>query len=75
MERRSSSNGFDSLFRPTAGRERAEGESPDEALEATGFPAAGTSLPEGGRRRLIQPSRSFPAVIRVVGVGVRAPTP
>jgi len=69
MERRSSSNGFDSLFRPTAGRERAEGESPDEALEATGFPAAGTSLPEGGRRRLIQPSRSFPAVIRVVGVG------
>ena len=28
-----------------------------------------TSTSDSGRRQLIQPSRSFPAVIRVVGVG------
>lgn len=69
MERRSSmkNSGLGSLFRATE-RRRQE----DAAKAALGQSAASfSSEPEvaPGRRQLIQPSRSFPAIIRVVGVG------
>lgn len=88
MERRSSSNGFDSLFRATAPKEAEERHTDDRPADTGGTNGAdgpgGSAGPGGpgsaggaseaavaetGRRRLIQPSRSFPAVIRVVGVG------
>ena len=73
MERRSSmrNSGFDSLFR---GVEARAGSS-DDARGEQGGEGAHTpstyepdSTPDFGRQ-LIQPSRTFPAVIRVVGVG------
>ena len=77
-------SGLSSLFRATeAGRQH--GVTPDEAVEPIpevvppqeGGPSeatnesswSGPSYSDAARRSLIQPSRSFPAVIRVVGVG------
>ena len=75
MERRSSmkDSGLGSLFRATDPSRQ------DDPRAGAGIPvessvlASGT-VPSGGtpdpsRRQLIQPSRTFPAVIRVVGVG------
>ncbi len=73
MEKRSSlrDSGLNSLFRATAAREtQGTDGGPAQADDVTSDPIPldepGTDV---GRRRLIQPSRSFPAVIRVVGVG------
>ena len=73
MERRSSmrNSGLDSLFRATEVR---AGMSDDARGEAGGENAYSphTFEPDSAAdsgRRLIQPSRTFPAVIRVVGVG------
>ncbi len=68
MERKSSmkNSGLGSLFRATERQHRAE-----EAGNAASLQSASPEAPErlAGRRQLIHPSRSFPAVIRVVGVG------
>ncbi len=73
MEKRSSlrDSGLNSLFRATAAREvrGAESGPPDSEAGPDGPPAPGDTGTDIGRRRLIQPSRTFPAVIRVVGVG------
>ena len=76
MERRSSmkNSGLGNLFRSTEPRSDAETPADVDAsgdaagTRATPLPAAGDVV-RTGRRQLIQPSRSFPAVIRVVGVG------
>lgn len=74
MEKRSSlkDSGLSSLFRATAAKEAPEDERSSENV--SGARAVHSQEARGpetdvGRRRLIQPSRSFPAVIRVVGVG------
>lgn len=63
-------SGLSFLFRATEADKRAEdqpaGQALDPAGERSGSPA---EVPDAARRTLIQPSRSFPAVIRVVGVG------
>ncbi len=73
MEKRSSirNSGIEDLFRATGG-----GVSPPEPSGAgpaggpvSAPPPGGAAAPSQASRRLIQPSRSFPAVIRVVGVG------
>jgi len=73
MEKRSSlrDSGLNSLFRATGARgtQGADGDSgqtddPSQNVISPNEPGA-----DIGRRQLIQPSRSFPAIIRVVGVG------
>ena len=73
MEKRSSmrNSGLDSLFRSTEAR---AGMSDDAGGEQAGVGARTPPTFEPGSvsdpgRQLIQPSRTFPAVIRVVGVG------
>jgi len=78
MEKRSSlkHSGLNSLFRAAAAKEAQgdpgaslgeEGEQSRESISSRG--ESGRPQTGAGRKRLIQPSRSFPAVIRVVGVG------
>jgi cell division protein FtsZ len=77
MERKSSmkDSGLGSLFRATDPHRQ------DDSRAGTGIPvdasgaavegagAGGMGTQDTGRRQLIQPSRTFPAVIRVVGIG------
>ncbi len=74
MEKRRSSmknSGLGALFRSTGGHGEREG------LDASGaprerppvLPAEEHTAPSVGNRQLIQPSHTFPAVIRIVGVG------
>lgn len=72
MEKRSSlrDSGLNSLFRATVARETQGTEaSSSEAAASPEISRVDDPGMDVGRRRLIQPSRSFPAVIRVVGVG------
>jgi cell division protein FtsZ len=73
MEKRSSmrNSGLDSLFRSTEARAGMSAEARGEQ-SGEGAHTSPTSEPDhvpDSSRQLIQPSRTFPAVIRVVGVG------
>jgi len=70
MDRRSSlkNSGLGGLFRSTGAHTPEESPAGDTPAESGGG-AGRVTQPGAGQRQLIHPSRSFPAVIRVVGVG------
>jgi len=72
VEKRSSlkDSGLSFLFRATAADKSGEaGPGGGSAAPVEQGGSVGADAPDVARRTLIQPSRSFPAVIRVVGVG------
>lgn len=73
MEKRSSlrDSGLNSLFRATGARgtQGADGDSGQTDDSSQNVISSNEPGADIGRRQLIQPSRSFPAIIRVVGVG------
>lgn len=65
-------SGLSFLFRSTEGHKRSEETPVDDVTPETtedAAPETPAEATDAARRTLIQPSRSFPAVIRVVGVG------